>query len=315
MEIINANSLEEAVAGIFGEHLHVVSKRPVYGGDINEAYRLSFSDGGAVFMKCNSLANLPFFEAEAKGLEALQRTRTIGVPKALGLGIDKAQGFSFLLMEYLEAAPKVRNYPEVFGRELAMLHRAECSAFVDAGSDSSANSDISAGGARLPFGFETDNYIGASVQINTPKENWVTFFRECRLFPQMRMAEGYFDDRMCKKCGKLLDHLDSYLVEPEFPSLIHGDLWSGNAVCGPDGKAWILDPAAYVGHFEAELAMTELFGGYAPAFYDAYQEVNRIDSGYRDRRDLYNLYHLLNHLNLFGGSYLGSVKRIVDRYV
>ena len=128
------------------------------------------------------------------------------------------------------------------------------------------------------------------------------------------MAERYFDPGTRRQCERLLDRLDSRLAEPEFPSLIHGDLWSGNAVCGPDGKAWILDPAAYVGHFEAELAMTELFGGFPTAFYEAYREVNPIDSGYRDRRDLYNLYHLLNHLNLFGGSYLSSVRQILSRY-
>ena len=166
----------------------------------------------------------------------------------------------------------------------------------------------------FPFGFEADNYIGASPQRNTPTADWLTFFRNCRLLPQFKMAERYFDPGTRRQCGRLLDRLDSRLTEPEFPSLLHGDLWSGNAVCGPDGKAWILDPAAYVGHFEAELAMTELFGGYPPAFYEAYREVNPIDSGYRDRRDLYNLYHLLNHLNLFGGSYLSSVQRILDRY-
>ena len=119
---------------------------------------------------------------------------------------------------------------------------------------------------------------------------------------------------MRRQCDRLLDRLDSWLSEPDFPSLIHGDLWSGNAISGPDGKVWIIDPAAYVGHFEAELAMTELFGRFPAAFYQAYREVNPIDSCYRDRRDLYNLYHLLNHLNLFGGSYLSSVRQVLDRY-
>ena len=294
--------LEEAITGIFGENQRIVSKRPIYGGDTNEAYRLSLSDGSVVFMKCNTLKKLPFFEAEAKGLEALHKTGTIGVPKMLGIGADREQGISFLLMEYLEAAPRVSGYWEVFGRELAELHRADCYEFAVAE-------------RNLPFGFEADNYIGASLQINTRKDSWVTFFRECRLLPQFKMAEVYFDSNMRRQCTKLLDHLDAYLTEPAFPSLLHGDLWSGNSVCGPDGKAWILDPAVYVGHYEAELAMTELFGGNPDAFYSAYHEVTPIDSGYRDRRDLYNLYHLLNHLNLFGGSYLGSVQRIMNRYI
>lgn len=300
--INNAKSLNETVAMLFGADIHIAGKRPVYGGDINESYRLSLSDGTAVFMKCNTIANRSFFEAEAKGLKALKKTGAIGVPETLAFGTDEGQGISFLLMEYLESAPKTGRYWEVFGRELATLHRADTHSFC-------------AADGNLPFGFETDNYIGASPQINTPKVNWLTFFRDCRLLPQFRMAEGYFDSRMRKKCMKLLEHLDSYLVEPEFPSLIHGDLWSGNAVCGPDGKAWILDPAAYVGHFEGELAMTELFGGYPASFYDSYHEINPIDSGYQDRRDLYNLYHLLNHLNLFGGSYYHSVQRILNKYI
>ncbi|MDO5784850.1 MAG: fructosamine kinase family protein [Eubacteriales bacterium] len=292
------HSLDEAITTLFGEHVHIVSKRPVFGGDINQSYRVSLSDGTAVFMKTNLPQNLSFFQAEEVGLKALRKTGTIGVPQALGIGIDEAQGISFLLLEYLVSAPKSSTYWEVFGRELARMHRADCTV----------------NGEKM-FGFPSDNYIGASVQINTPKRDWISFFRECRLLPQIRMADGHLDSGMRKQCIKLLDRLDSYLIVPEFPSLLHGDLWSGNAICGPDGKAWILDPAVYIGYFEAELAMTELFGGYRDSFYQAYHEVNPIDSGYRDRRDLYNLYHMLNHLNLFGGSYWNSVRRILNRYV
>jgi fructosamine-3-kinase len=112
----------------------------------------------------------------------------------------------------------------------------------------------------------------------------------------------------------LLDHLDRYLAEPEYPSLLHGDLWGGNFMTGPDGYAWLIDPAVYVGHREADLAMTELFGGFAPAFYSAYRQIANVDPEYDDRRDLYNLYHLLNHVNLFGYSYVGSVLRTLDRF-
>ena len=301
MEILTANSLDQAITTVFGENLRIVSKRPVHGGDINESYCLSLSDGSAVFMKCNTLKNLPFFKAEAKGLEALRKANAIGVPQVLAIGTDKPQRISFLLMEYLAPAARLTRYWEIFGRELAALHRADCT-------------ELTGAGQGRPFGFTHDNYIGASPQMNTPKENWITFFRECRLLPQIKMAERYLDSGIRKQCMKLLDHLDSYLTEPEFPSLIHGDLWSGNAVCGPNGKAWILDPAVYVGHYEAELAMTELFGSNPNTFYEAYDEVTPIDGGYRDRRDLYNLYHMLNHLNLFGASYLGSVQRIIKKY-
>ena len=296
MKMIHTNSPEEAIAGIFGNDLRIVSKRQVYGGDINQSYRLTLSDGSPVFMKSNTAKNLPFFGAEANGLEALRQTGTIGVPQVIAMGSDK--NTSFLLLEYLEAAPKLESYWETFGRELASLHRADCSHLT----------------AEGRFGFSEDNYIGATPQKNTPMWGWVDFFRECRLMPQLRMADRYFDSGTRRLCTKLTDHLDSYLTEPEFPSLLHGDLWSENAAPGPDGKAWIFDPAAYVGHYEAELAMTELFGRYPEGFYGAYSEINPIDSGYRDRRDLYNLYHLLNHLNLFGSSYLSSVKQILNRY-
>lgn len=292
--MIYKNTLEETIATVFGDATRIVDKQPVYGGDINQTFKLTLSNGRSVFMKSNAPNNLSFFEAEANGLEALRQTETIGVPQVLGIGADK--NISFLLMEYLEAAPRISGYWEVFGRELAALHRADCKHL--AGS----------------FGFFEDNYIGASPQKNTPMPSWVDFFRECRLLPQIRMAEQYFDPGLRRLCIKLLDRLDSYLPEPEFPSLLHGDLWSGNASPGSDGKAWIYDPAAYVGHHEAELAMTELFGRNPEEFYRAYHEITSIDSCYRDRKDIYNLYHLLNHLNLFGGSYLDSVRQILSRY-
>ena len=297
--MMRASSLREAVASAFGEGIRIVDRYPVNGGDINQSYRLTLSDGSAAFVKTNTLKNLPFFEAEAVGLEALRNANAIGVPRALAIGTDEGERISFLLMEHLTAAPKISGYWETFGKELAALHRADCRGLT---------------GSSKSFGFSSDNYIGATPQKNAPRDSWIVFFRECRLLPQTQMADGYFDAKTRKQCAKLLDHLDYYLTEPEFPSLIHGDLWSGNAVCGSDGKAWILDPAAYVGHYEAELAMTELFGGYPASFYGAYREVSLIDSGYRDRRDLYNLYHLLNHLNMFGGSYLSAVMGILNRY-
>lgn len=297
MKMTHNTTLEEAIAELFGNDKRITGKQQVYGGDINRSYKLTLSDGTAVFLKSNTPKNLPFFEAEAKGLEALRQTNTIGVPNVLGIGADKSM--SFLLLEYLEAAPKIDGYWKVFGRELAALHRADCSQLTENGS----------------FGFFSDNYIGATPQKNTAAMSWTDFFRECRLLPQIKMAERYFDAKTRQLFVKLLDNLDSYLTEPEFPSLLHGDLWSGNAAPGPDGKAWIFDPAAYVGHYEAELAMTELFGRYPDEFYRAYSEITPIEADYRERRDLYNLYHLLNHLNLFGSSYLSSVRGILNRYV
>lgn len=294
--MMKTESLAAAI-GLLGDGLRVRDEQPVYGGDINRAYKLTLSDGSAVFLKSNTIGNLSFFAAEAKGLHALANAKAIGVPRPVAYGTDEAQGISFLLMEYLEPAPKVADYWEEFGHELAALHRADCS-----------------GAAGGRFGFAEDNYIGATPQRNTPTADWISFFRDCRLGPQLRMADHYFDPDTRRRGTRLLEGLERYLTEPENPSLLHGDLWSGNAICGPDGKAWIMDPAVYVGHHEADLAMTELFGGFPGVFYQSYAEVDPIDAGYRDRRDLYNLYHLLNHLNLFGRSYLGAVRRILERY-
>ena len=201
-------------------------------------------------------------------------------------------------MEYLEAAPKQADFWEVFGRELCAMHRADPAKWTPGGR----------------YGFLHDNYIGAGEQNNTVKDSWIAFFRDCRLAVQFKQAERYFSAQDLRAMERLLSNLDRYLFEPAHPSLLHGDLWGGNFVTGPDGHAALIDPAVYVGCAEADLAMTELFGGFAPAFYDSYREAGGIDAGYADRRDLYNLYHLLNHLNLFGESYRGEVLRIVRRY-
>ena len=204
------------------------------------------------------------------------------MPKPLAAGVDETESISFLLMEFLDASPRRKDYWETLGRELALMHGCSTERFVMGrtyASDGSQIGDDESGGNKkgtasenniLRYGFYTDNYIGATLQKNTPKSGWIEFFRDCRLVPQLQMAEKQLGMRTRLKCERLLERLDSLLEEPEFPSLLHGDLWSGNVVCGLDGKAWILDPAVYVGNFEAELAMTELFGGYPDSFYRAY---------------------------------------------
>ena len=270
-----------------------VTIQPVSGGDINCAYRLS-GNGQRVFMKANREKNIDFFIAEVVGLRAIAETRMIRVPEVLAIGRDDKYG-AFLLLEWSRGTPSA-DFFENFGRRLAEMHKAET------------------GGIIKGFGFSMDNYIGAGKQENTPKENWTDFFRDHRLVPQLRKADYWFDSTDRKRITRLLDNLGDYLPEPDFPSLLHGDLWSGNYITGNDREAWLIDPAVYVGHAEADLAMTELFGGFPGQFYEAYNEVNRIDAEYKDRRDLYNFYHLLNHLNLFGGWYLGEVKDIIRRY-
>ncbi len=291
-------SLESAVSSLFGEGTKIEQTRRISGGDSNEAYGLTLTGGKYIFMKCNTKENLPFFTAEAAGLHAIARTEAIGTPRILGVGTDGGRGgFSFLLLEFISGKSHGKRYWEEFAGQLAGLHRAE-------------TDGLAAGGK---YGFESDNYIGRRRQVNTGYGSWIGFFRDCRLAPQFRDADRYFDREDRKKILRLLDHLDEILVEPQKPSLLHGDLWAGNVITGNDGRAWLIDPAVSVGHAEADIAMTELFGGFPPVFYDAYKAAAPMQPGYERRRDVYNLYHLLNHLNMFGRTYLPEVKYVVER--
>ncbi len=298
MEIASYGSIEDGVKGCFGKDVKITGRSYVSGGDINDAFCLKLSDGTDVFVKSNTFDNFGFFVLEEKGLNAIASTGTIGTPGLICKGADRSGGTAFLMMEMIPRCPMVKGFFSIFGRELAKLHMADTKEYVPGGN----------------FGFSSDNYIGASKQINTPKDTWMDFFRECRLKPQFERAGRYFENSHIRLVNALLDKLDKILVETEFPSLLHRDLWSGNFITGKDGKAWLIDPAVYVGHAEADLAMTELFGRLPEEFYKEYMSVYPIQPGYRDRKDLYNLYHLLNHLNLFGSSYLPSVLGIVKRY-
>lgn len=298
IQVTPFHSLQEALTSLFGNGIRIQRIQPISGGDINDAFGLTLSNGSHIFMKSNAIGNLTYFTAEMQGLFAIAQTGAIQTPRILACGTDKERNCSFLLLEQIHAGRRIGNYWETLGHQLAELHKSSTKDFVLDGK----------------YGFLEDNYIGAGEQINTAKDSWISFFRDCRLEPQFRRASAYFSPEDIRKINHLLDHIGDILMEPEHPSLLHGDLWSGNVMVGEDGKAWLIDPAVYVGHAETDLAMTELFGGFASGMYAAYQEISPLQPGYEDRRDLYNLYHLLNHLNLFGGSYLLSVMRIVNRY-
>lgn len=299
MKLQHFSSLEEAFTSLFGNGAAIAKVERIFGGDINESYGLTLTEGQHIFMKANSGEDVSFFAAEAAGLCAIAGTKAVGTPQILGYGADAGRmGKAFLLLEFVSPGRRRRDYWETLGHELADMHRADTAEYT----------------AGRRFGFSRDNYIGLREQVNTPRESFITFFRDCRLVPQFRAAEGCFDKKDMRKAAWLLDHLEDFLAEPEHPSLLHGDLWAGNVMTGSDGRAWLIDPAAYVGHAEADIAMTELFGGFPAAFYGAYREAGMLQPEYRERRDLYNLYHLLNHLNMFGGSYLSSVRRILERY-
>lgn len=285
-----------AIKREYGEGVEIISRRAVSGGDISSAYELELSNGIRVFLKINSAARADLFRAEEEGLSAMRETKSVSVPRVIARGADGDK--AFLLMEQIEAGRAGKESSERLGKELALMHMADSTKFVPGGK----------------YGFTSDNYIGEIAQINTPKEKWSDFFAECRLRPQIELAAHYFSKEDIKKFDRLLDKLDEYLPEPERPSLLHGDLWSGNYLIDTNGKPWLIDPAAYVGHAEADLAMTELFGGFDEHFYGAYKEAVGIDKGYAERRDLYNLYNLLNHLNHFGTGYLGAVMNTLKKY-
>ncbi len=289
-------SIEETLKDIYGSNVKVTGKSPVFGGDINESSLLALSNGTRVFIKENRSRDEDFFAAEAAGLKAIASTSTIDTAHVISFGSDA--GKSYLMLEYIEKGTKTSSFWDTFGENLAKMHRADTSAFVSSGS----------------FGFDSDDYIGATPQKNTPSSSWIEFFRTNRLEFQFKMADRYFDDSERSRILRLLDRLDDLLIEPEHPSLLHGDLWSGNFMVSKDSQPVLIDPAVYVGHAEADIAMTELFGGFSPAFYDSYKRENPFAGGYSDRRDLYNLYHILNHLNLFGSSYLSGVLRTVRYY-
>ena len=297
--IPNYTSLAGALVDLFGNSVAITQTDRLSGGDINKAYGLTLNTGDHIFMKANAKSNAAFFTAEEAGLQAIAATHTIETPKILCTGTDDGEdvGYSFLLLGFIKSGGKRTDYWETFARELAALHQADTGRITEG------------------FGFHQDNFIGAGPQKNTPAAKWIDFYRDCRLAPQFQRADSYFTAEDRTKITKLLDRLEDFLIEPQAPSLLHGDLWSGNVMCGPDGKAMLIDPACYVGHREADLAMTELFGGFPAEFYDAYREAAPLQPGYEDRRDLYNLYQLLNHLNLFGPTYLGPVLSIVSEYV
>ena len=288
--------LADVIRQLYGEDVYIADKAEISGGDINDAYHLYLSNGENLFIKINANAKDDFFAAEKAGLEALHKAGAV-TPSVIACGKTK-DNLSYLLLNYVRKSRPKRTYREDLGHMLAQVHCAPVKAIT--------------GNSR--FGFSADNYIGQTRQKNTRTDSWIDFFRTSRLKAQMELADGCFDKDDRQRCQNLLDNLDKYLVEPEFPSLIHGDLWSGNVMPDQNGSPMLIDPAVYIGHHEADIAMTELFGGFSPEFYDAYHEIIPKESGYAERRDLYNLYHLLNHLNLFGRSYLTAVRRILKRY-
>ena len=281
-------ALEQRIHAITRQPFIIHQRQPLGGGCINQAWRIS-DDQRTFFVKVNAAASLPLFEAEAAGLAELAATGTVRVPEPMGHGVVAEH--AWLMLEYLPLVSAGARAMEKLGRSLAALHAQP----------------------RTAFGWHRDNAIGATHQINTYGGDWIEFWREQRLGFQLDLANcnGY-TGALQQQGEQLRARLDGLFVgHSPTPALLHGDLWSGNAGCTLEGEPVIFDPAVYQGDREADLAMTELFGGFPESFYAAYQEALPLATGYPQRRTLYNLYHILNHLNLFGGSYRAQAERMM----
>lgn len=264
----------------------IISKQSVGGGCINNGARLNTSSGSSFFLKQNYNVPQDMFECEAKGLTAL------AVHDGPRIPLPYVWGNTFLLLEDLNPSRRKHDFWISFGQELARLHNH----------------------TNLRFGFDHDNYIGRTPQRNNWTEDGYEFFALHRLTFQADLAfrGGYLEKKDMVQLEKVARSL-STLVPEQPASLIHGDLWSGNAIADARGTPAMIDPAVHFGWAEAELGMTALFGGFPQTFYDAYTRERPLPSGWKERLPIYNLYHLLNHVNLFGRGYLGQVRAILKR--
>jgi fructosamine-3-kinase len=286
------------ISQAIGKTFEISNRRPVGGGCINQGYAVS-GNIGTYFVKLNQASQIEMFEAEALGLKQMLETQTIRVPKPLCSGI--AGDSAYIAMEWLEfgGSGNTKAWEEM-GRKLAAMHQAN-----------SPQPALNKGEGKKAFGWNCNNTIGSTPQINTWTSDWVEFFTEHRLGYQFQLARrrgGHFplQDKLLASVETLLNH------QPQ-PSLVHGDLWGGNAAITTSGEPVILDPATYVGDREVDIAMTELFGGFPAAFYHGYNEVWSLDDGYKQRKTVYNLYHILNHFNLFGGGYASQANRMIEQ--
>lgn len=265
----------------------------VSGGSINEAARLDIKTLGPAFLKWNRTADPDMFEKEVTGLKLLREAETgLRVPEVLLQGTLKG-GTGYLLLEFIEDGRPGNQSAQNFGEQLAALHEHRGES----------------------FGLDEDNYIGRLPQSNSRHSDWINFFIDERMEPQLQMAmdSGKFRSSIAGAFNNMYRKLDE-IFPADRPSLLHGDLWGGNYFYDTDGNAVIYDPAVYYGHREIELAFTHLFGGFSSAFYEAYDGVLPREPGFEQRKDIYNLYPLLVHTNLFGGSYARQVEGIVRQF-
>jgi fructosamine-3-kinase len=286
-----SKSITERIENFRG--VKVKKAESLSGGCISNAYRVTFEDSTSFLIKLNEQLPGDMFIKEAHGLKELKKAGAIKVPDVFLYDND------FILTEFINSSVKQKYIFEEFGRKFALLHKY----------------------AANEFGFYEDNYIGSTPQINindeSTKHDWKSFYFNKRLFYQFKLAEknGYADSRLREAFRKIEDKIDTILaVDNVKPSLLHGDLWNGNYMADENGNACIIDPAVYYGHREADLSMTKLFGGFPASFYEAYNEEYPLDEGWKYRENIYMLYHVLNHLNIFGRGYYAQALQLMHSY-
>ncbi len=275
-------------------NISIVSANSLSGGSISNAYKLNTADGKVYLLKINDTQSGDMFIKEADGLSELKKANAIKVPEVLMTETN------FILLEFINSFLKSNSFFKDFGIKFSELHKYN----------------------SKTFGFYEDNYIGANIQLNIPAKDeetdWIKFYFNKRILYQFKLAEknGYATEELRNGISKLENKIESILsgsLEP--PSLLHGDLWSGNYMVDQDGNACLIDPAVYYGHREADLGMTKLFGGFGSDFYNYYNENFPLPDGYSYRENIYKLYHVLNHLNLFGRGYYSQAVSLIYYYL
>lgn len=290
MGLIDFQPIADQIAVSTGRVFKLIAAHPLGGGDINRAFHLQ-GDSISYFVKLNQPSLLQMFAAEFASLQALAATATLKIPQPIVFG--QTAECAFLVLELITFGRSSAASERQLGQQLAQLH----------------------GQPQAYFGWHCQNTIGSTPQINLPQANWLDFWREHRLGFQLQLAaqNGYGGQLQSKGQRLMADLAVLFKGYQPQPALLHGDLWGGNAAVDLQGNPVIFDPACYFGDREADVAMTELFGGFGQDFYAAYREAWALDQGYGTRKTLYNLYHILNHLNLFGSGYLAQAERMVEQ--
>ncbi|MCW3464258.1 fructosamine kinase family protein [Chitinophaga nivalis] len=271
--------------------IHINEAKSVHGGDINETFRIATNEG-YYFVKLNDAKRYPeMFTQEYAGLNMLRSVKALTLPQPLALG--QAGSYSFLVMQFMTKGATIPDFWEDFGISLSRQHRV----------------------TQKNFGYPGPNYLGTLKQYNTPYNSWPVFYAFNRLLPLIRMAydQQLADKQLVQQVERLCRQLPQ-LFPAEPPALLHGDLWSGNFMVGPNGKACVFDPAVYYGHREMDLAMTRLFGGFDNRFYQAYQQAWPLATGWQQRIGICQLYPLLVHMLLFGGHYYNDIRDVLQAF-